>query len=58
MNKCQNVKCNNEGKKVTVRLLMKHNSTLEVHDIYLCEICLQLHATKDCLDKLLEERGL
>jgi hypothetical protein len=39
---CQNVECNNIGRKVTVKMIMEPDMRKEIHDIYLCQICINL----------------
>jgi len=38
---CQNVECNNIGRKVKVKMVMDNGKT-EIHDIYLCQICINI----------------
>ena len=46
MNKCQNVECNNIGRKVTVQMIMKGTNKEEIHDIYMCQICINIQNFK------------
>jgi hypothetical protein len=40
--KCQNVECNNIGRKVKVLMVMEPDMNEETHEIYLCRICINL----------------
>lgn len=37
---CQNIECKNIGRKVTVK--MDINGEEQIHDIFLCQICINL----------------
>ena len=42
MNECQNVECTNIGRKVKVLMVMEPDKREETHEIYLCQICINL----------------
>ena len=41
-NICQNVDCQNIGRKVKVSMIMEPDKREEIHDIFLCQICINL----------------
>ena len=56
MNKCQNVECNNIGRKVTVKLYMEYTKKSrgdikEIHHFYMCPIHFDRQTLEDIYDE-------
>mgnify|MGYP001585425269 CR=1 FL=1 len=45
--KCQNVECNNIGRKVKVLMVMEPDMNEETHEIYLCRMCINLENARN-----------
>jgi len=39
---CNNPECKNIGRKMKVKMVMKYTQAVEVHEVYLCRVCVAL----------------